>query len=152
MSSKIVNVYLLLYVDDMLLISQSKSKMSKLKAILNFKFDMKDLGCAKKILDMVIERDRLKNKLKVHQFNYLQKSIDKFEMSNCKTVSIPLAYHFTLSKLQCPKSDYEVIRMENVPYAYVIGTMMYSMISTRLDLCFSIYLLSHFMSNRDKDH
>ncbi|MBE2321316.1 hypothetical protein DVA67_035700, partial [Solirubrobacter sp. CPCC 204708] len=43
-------VYLLLYVDDMLIASKSKVEIDKLKAQLNREFDMKDLGEAKKIL------------------------------------------------------------------------------------------------------
>ncbi|XP_052198535.1 protein At-4/1 isoform X3 [Diospyros lotus] len=42
--------------------------------------------------------------------------------------------------------------MENIPYANVIGTIMYSMISTRPDLAYSISLLSRFMSNPGKTH
>ena len=69
MTSDNVAVYLLLYVNNMLLISQSK--ISELKLILNAEFDMKDLGNARKILGMMIDRDRLKNKLKIHQYSYL---------------------------------------------------------------------------------
>ena len=53
-----IPIYLLLYVDDMLLISKSKSKICELKKILNTEFYMKDLGNAKKILGMNIERKR----------------------------------------------------------------------------------------------
>jgi len=42
--------------------------------------------------------------------------------------------------------------MANILYAYVIGTIMYSMISTRPDLAYSISLLSRFMSNPRKIH
>ncbi|XP_052197308.1 secreted RxLR effector protein 161-like [Diospyros lotus] len=42
--------------------------------------------------------------------------------------------------------------MEDIPYANVIGTIMYSMISTRPDLAYSISLLSRFMSNPGKSH
>ncbi|XP_052177832.1 secreted RxLR effector protein 161-like [Diospyros lotus] len=42
--------------------------------------------------------------------------------------------------------------MENIAYANVIGTIMYSMISTRPDLAFSISLLRRFMSNPSKIH
>ena len=152
MSSENVSVYLLLYVDDMLIISQSKSKIAELKVFLNSEFDMKDLGNARKILGMMIDRDRIRNKLKVHQFPYLQKSVAKFEMTNCKSVSVPLAGHFILSKLQCPKTDSEFVQMENIPYANAIGTIMYSMISTRPDLSYSISLLSRYMSNPGKAH
>lgn len=73
-------------------------------------------------------------------------------MSECKPVSVPLTGHFILSKSQCPSSDSEFIKMENIPYANVIGTIMYSMISTRLDLTYSISLLSRFISNPGKPH
>ena len=57
-----------------------------------------------------------------------------------------------LSKLQCPKTEFEFVKMEHVPYANVIGTVMYSMISTRPDLSYSISLLSRYMSNPGIDH
>ncbi|TXG46509.1 hypothetical protein EZV62_027989 [Acer yangbiense] len=55
-------VYLLLYVDDMLIASKSKVEIDRLKAQLSSEFDMKDLGEAKKILGMEIKRDRVKDK------------------------------------------------------------------------------------------
>ena len=57
---------------------------------------MKDLGHAKKILGMVIERNRSTNMLKIQQTDYLHKAISKFGVSNCKPVSVPLAGHFVL--------------------------------------------------------
>ena len=53
-----IHVYLLLYVDDILIISKSKEKISKLKAMLNTNFDMKDLEPAIKILGMTIEGNK----------------------------------------------------------------------------------------------
>ena len=48
---------LLLYVDDMLIASKNRSAINKLKKNLSSEFEMKDLGEAKKVLDMEIERD-----------------------------------------------------------------------------------------------
>ncbi|XP_031262136.1 secreted RxLR effector protein 161-like [Pistacia vera] len=42
--------------------------------------------------------------------------------------------------------------MENIPYSSAIGSVMYSMISTRPDLSFAISLLSRFMSNPGIEH
>ncbi|XP_031264308.1 secreted RxLR effector protein 161-like [Pistacia vera] len=42
--------------------------------------------------------------------------------------------------------------MENVPYYNAIGSVMYSMISTRPDLAYAISLLSRFMSNPGNEH
>ncbi|XP_031285901.1 secreted RxLR effector protein 161-like [Pistacia vera] len=145
-------IYLLLYVDDMLLISRSKSRIQDLKKKLSSEFDMKDLGNAKKILGMVISRDRRNNCLKLEQSAYLHKLVNKFSMADSKSVSMPLANHFMLSKDQCPKTEAEMIKMNDIPYSNVIGFIMYAMISTRPDLSFAISLLSRFTSNPDSEH
>ena len=54
---------LLLYVDDMLIVAKSKQEIRTVKAQLNNKFEMKDLGAAKKILGMEILRDRVAERL-----------------------------------------------------------------------------------------
>jgi len=46
--------YLLLYVDDMLIVARNKTHIQKLKAQFKKKLDMKDSGEAKKILGMEI--------------------------------------------------------------------------------------------------
>ena len=53
-------IYLLLYVDDMLIACKDKSEICKLKSLLSSKFEIKDLGDAKKILGMELIRDRAK--------------------------------------------------------------------------------------------
>nr|ABA99467.1 retrotransposon protein, putative, Ty1-copia subclass [Oryza sativa Japonica Group] len=45
-------IYLLLYVDDMLIAAKSKEQITTLKKQLSSEFDMEDLGAAKKILDL----------------------------------------------------------------------------------------------------
>ena len=54
---------MLLYVVDMLIASKDKSLISKLKSQLSEEFETKDLGAAKKILGMEIQRDRKVGKL-----------------------------------------------------------------------------------------
>ncbi|KAH9696760.1 calcium-binding EF-hand family protein [Citrus sinensis] len=55
-------------------------------------------------------------------------------MSSSKSVVTPLASHFNLSCSQCPSTDEERSEMIKVPYASVVGCMMYAMVLTRLDL------------------
>ena len=52
------SIFLLLYVDDMLIAAKSMSEVNKLKFLLSREVDMKDLVAAKKILRMEICRDR----------------------------------------------------------------------------------------------
>lgn len=49
--SKVIT-YLLLYVDDMLVASYSKTKIQIIKDVLNKEFEMKDMESAKRILGM----------------------------------------------------------------------------------------------------
>jgi hypothetical protein len=51
-------IFLLLYVDDMLIATTSIMEVNNLKVLLSREFDMKDLGAAKKILRMEIRRDK----------------------------------------------------------------------------------------------
>ncbi|CAA0831938.1 Unknown protein [Striga hermonthica] len=48
-------------------------------------------------------------------------------MNEAKPVSTPLANHFKLSVDQCPKSDKETQDMVEIPYASVVGCLMYVM-------------------------
>ena len=84
-------IFLLLYVDDMLI--ATKSIVEVLKVLLSREFDMKDLGAAKKILGM----DRDAKRLWLSQASYVKKVLERFSMKNAKLVSTPLANHFHLS-------------------------------------------------------
>ena len=117
-------IFLLLYVDDMLIAAKNMVDVNKLKSLLSREFDMKDLGAAKKILGMEIRRDRKSGRLWLSQKNYVQKVLENFSMANAKVVSTPLANHFKLSTRQCPSTKEEVEDMSKVPYASAVGCLM----------------------------
>ena len=50
-------IYMVLYVDEMLLIGNKKEIIQDVKTQLSSKFDMKDLGASNFILGMDIKRD-----------------------------------------------------------------------------------------------
>lgn len=51
-------IYLFLYMDGMLIAHENKYTINDLKSLLKSVFDMKDLGTAKKILEMEIRREK----------------------------------------------------------------------------------------------
>jgi hypothetical protein len=51
-------IFLLLYVDNMLIEAKSIVEVNKLKVLLSREFNMKELGAAKKILGVEIHRDK----------------------------------------------------------------------------------------------
>ena len=145
-------IYLLLYVDDMLIAAKSKIEITKLKKLLSSGFDMKDLGSAKKILGMEISRDRKSGLLFLSQQNYIKKVLQRFNMQNAKAVSTPIAPHFKLSAAQCPSTDAEIEYMSRVPYSSAVGSLMYAMVCSRPDLSYAMSLVSRYMSNPGKEH
>lgn len=56
-------MYLLIYVDDMLVAAKNMEAISQLKEELCMKFEMKDLRAAKKIVGMKIIKDRTQGAL-----------------------------------------------------------------------------------------
>ena len=84
---KVCVLYLLVYVDDILIASANKEEIRQLKENLNTKFEMKDLGSARRILGIDIHRDRAKGELFLSQSNYLKKVVERFRMHQSKTCS-----------------------------------------------------------------
>jgi hypothetical protein len=68
-------------------------------------------------------------------------------MKNAKPVSTPLANHFKLTKEICPKTQEEIEYMSKVPYSSTIGSLMYAMVFTRLDIAHAVGVVSMYMKN-----
>ena len=145
-------IFLLLYIDDMLIAAKSIVEVNKVKVLLSREFDMKDLGAAKKILRMEICRDRDAKRLWLSQVGYVKKVLERFSMENAKSVSTPLANHFCLSTSQCPKTVEETEDMSKVPYASAVGCLMYAMVCTKPDLAHAVSVVSKYMANLGKQH
>ncbi|KAL0444267.1 UNVERIFIED_CONTAM: Retrovirus-related Pol polyprotein from transposon TNT 1-94 [Sesamum latifolium] len=147
-----VPVFLVLYVDDMLIASSSITLIVKLQNNLSKNFEMKNLGDAKKILGMTIERNRKTSTISLNQKSYVKNVVEKFSMTTAKPTSVPLAAHFQLCKNQSPNSETEKERMKNIPYSNGIRSVMYLMVSTRPDIAYVVSCLSRFMSNAGMPH
>eukprot|EP00253_Pinus_taeda_P034964 PITA_34964 len=97
-------IYLVLYVDDMLLVGDDKEIIEDLKTQLSSKFNMTDLGDAKYILGMEIKRDWEKRKLWLNQRKYVEIILQRFNMQDSKPVKVPIPVGVRLSPEQCCKT------------------------------------------------
>lgn len=145
-------IILVLDVDDMLVASKSMFEINRLKAQLARAFDMKDLGAANQILGMQIHRDGKNGKLWLSQKKYVEKILQRLNMNKVKPSNIRLASHFKLSSGLSPSSDEEKQYMSRVPYANVVGSLMYAMISTRSDISHAVGVVSRYKANPRKEH
>ena len=136
----------------MLIVGRDTNKIDKLKNELSKSFEIMDLGSANQILGTKISRDRTNEKLWLSQESYIEKVLDKFNMGKTKPVSFPLGSHLKLSSKQSPSSEKEKEEMRNVPYALVVGSLMYAMLCTRPNIAHVIEVVSRFLSNHGKEH
>nr|GEX10023.1 zinc finger, CCHC-type [Tanacetum cinerariifolium] len=117
----------LLVRDDMLIACKSEAESGSTKSLLKKESNMKDLGEAKKILGMEINRQ-------------------------WKSVQMPLGGHFMLSLKDYPVRDCDVERMSKVRYANAVGSLMYLMVCTRPDIAYAVSIVSRYLANPGKSH
>ncbi|KAL2250110.1 UNVERIFIED_CONTAM: Retrovirus-related Pol polyprotein from transposon TNT 1-94 [Sesamum indicum] len=147
-----IPVFLVLYVDDMLIASPSIKLVETLQNDLSKNFEMKNLGDAKRILGMDICRNRQRFSILLNQKSYIHSILKRFSMENSKPTTVSLAAHFQLCRDQCPKTVSEKEKMSKVPYSNVIGSIMFLMVCTRPDIAYAISCLSRYMSNPEPPH
>ena len=75
-------VFLVLYVDDILLIGNDVETLSNVKKWLAEQFQMKDLGEASYVLGIQIIRDRKNKLLVLSQASYIDKVLARFSMQD----------------------------------------------------------------------
>lgn len=73
-------------------------------------------------------------------------------MQDCKPLKTPIPLCAKLSTEQCPKTEEVVEEMSCVPYANVLGSLMYAMVCTRPDIAHAEGFLSRYMSKPSKEH
>ena len=73
-------------------------------------------------------------------------------MSDAKPVGSTLLTNCKLSGKQSPKTKLEKAEMMKIPYASVVGSLMYAMVCTRPDIGYAVGVVSRFMSNRGREH
>ncbi|KAK9043347.1 hypothetical protein V6N11_071692 [Hibiscus sabdariffa] len=120
--------FLILYVDDILIIGNDIPTLQSIKTWLSSCFSMKDLGETTYILGVKIYRDRSRRLLGLSQSTYIDKVLKRFSMEESKRGFLPMRHGISLSKEMCPSTPQERERMSQIPYASAIGSIVYAMI------------------------
>ncbi|KAL2490483.1 putative mitochondrial protein [Abeliophyllum distichum] len=91
-------IFLILYVDDILLIGNDVGALTSVKYWLAQQFDMKDLEEATYVLGIQILRDRKNKRIALSQASYIDKILVRFAMQNSKKGSL-------MNALLCTRPD-----------------------------------------------
>ncbi|GJX16291.1 retrotransposon protein, putative, ty1-copia subclass [Tanacetum coccineum] len=144
--------FLILYVDDIIIMGNHIPSLQSVKDYLGKCFAMKDLGEAAFILGIKIYRDRLKRLIRLGQNAYMDKILKRYKMDNSKRGHIPMQERLDFNKTQGASTPKEVKHMQNVPYASVVGSIMYAVRCTRPDFAFAQNITSWFQQNPGELH
>ena len=145
--NKSVVVFIGVYVDDTIFMSNDKSMLDAEKAKMSAKFAMDDRGEIHHILGMEVKRDRAKKVITICQKAYLEGILSRFGMENCNPVSTPIE---TGKRFQRCGEDEETVDIKL--YQAAIGSLNYAAIATRPDLSLVVGQLSQHMVRPGKEH
>ena len=102
------------------------------------------------LIGIKIHRERFRGILGLSQETYINKVLEIFNMKNCSPSVAPILKGDNLNK--CPKNYFEREHMKNIPYASVVGSLMYAQVCTRPDIAFAVRVLGRYQSNPGLDH
>jgi histone deacetylase 1/2 len=108
-------IWLLVWVDDILVAIQGEERVAKLKAHLTSKFDVRDLGPATYFLAMELSHDREARSLKLTQKKLTGELISRYGLVDAHARSVPLA---TGEKLRKEGEPLDTVRF---PYSECVG-------------------------------
>uniref|UniRef100_A0A1X7TEH1 Reverse transcriptase Ty1/copia-type domain-containing protein n=1 Tax=Amphimedon queenslandica TaxID=400682 RepID=A0A1X7TEH1_AMPQE len=86
------------YVDDLIIVAKTGKMMTEIKRSLEARFKMKDLGRLHHCLGITVEYDNSGSCLWLHQKPYILSMLEKFGLSQAKTVSTPANFSSKLRK------------------------------------------------------
>uniref|UniRef100_A0A2N9HKM9 Integrase catalytic domain-containing protein n=1 Tax=Fagus sylvatica TaxID=28930 RepID=A0A2N9HKM9_FAGSY len=136
-------LYLLLYVDDIIITGNHSTAVTELITNLASVFELKDLGPLKFFLGLQI--DYKTSGFFVHQSKYALDVLSRHNMTTCKPCTSPFV---SCSKLS---SDVVEFLLDPTPYRSLVGALQY-LTFTRPDLSFAVNSLCQHMQNPTSAH
>lgn len=138
-------IYLILYVDDIIIASNSLDELIRIKRSLTQEFEMEDMQELKYFLGLKVERNLKEGVLSINQSQYVRDLLKRFGMQDCKPVSTPLEVNL---KLERNKSETPTQH----PYRELVGCLTYLMLSSRPDICSAVNFLSRLQEGATDTH
>jgi hypothetical protein len=133
-----------IWVDDGFAFATSKKALDSFEHQLRkkFKITSEPLSYA-----VGMEIEEMKNgDVLLHQNRYIKTMLEKFKItpSKRKKFNVPLSVDYKLGDVDS-ESESDKSKVKNLPYAELIGCLMYAAVATRIDIMFAVVLLSRRM-------
>jgi hypothetical protein len=135
----------MLYVDDLVLISDWESVQSKKKK-LNIRFQMSDLGPLSYFIGIAVTQDE--NGLHLSEERYADEILRRFQFSSSHPGSTPISQGTNLRTV----SGALLSQPDATIYRSIIGSIMDLMLATMPGLSYGVGAVSQFSSASSMDH
>jgi len=137
---------LVVYVDDILIMSCCLEAVELFGTNLGKRFDVKSIGKLERCLGIDFVEDC--SGIKVSQKTYVNDLLQRFGMKDCKPVSTPLDVGTKLTKTK----EWSAKDGPRPPYRELIGGLLYLSVATRPDVTHAARVLSQFNDCFGKAH
>ena len=143
------NIYLIIWVDDVVIIAENRNLVNEFMKQISRKFQVKDLGKLKYFLGIQFEVKH--NSVQMSQSHYCQSIINRFHMDKAYEMNTPMEknIHAQLkSNLKSPQLD----SVMTTKYRELVGSLIYLEQITRPDISYATNLLGQQMSKPTQFH
>ncbi|UYV80563.1 hypothetical protein LAZ67_19000691 [Cordylochernes scorpioides] len=128
------SIYLILYVDDMLLASDSEIIIQNTVKTLEKEFEIKNLGDPTQFIGIEISRNR-EGELLLSQKSKIQELVERYNLQEAKPTFTPMESGY-------PGISDEKLLPNNVQYQQLIGSLLYLSVVSRPDIAAPVCILS----------
>lgn len=145
-------VALLVYVDDMVIMSESQAAVNQTKRDLKADFKITDLGPLSFFLGIKFERSIDGRSMNVSQEKYTERVLERFGMQDSRPVATPMAANFLSLSASGPKDYKEREEVSRHPYRAVLGCLLYIARHSRPDITFAVSVLCRSVQDPSMHH
>jgi hypothetical protein len=131
-----------LYVDDLLICSNSASDLASMKQSLHSKFKMTDEGELTHFLQLEVARNKSARTLSLSQRHYVEELLHKYKEYVPPAAGIPIP---------APGSA-EHQAMALIPYRQIVGQLVYLSRTTRLDISQAVGVVCRYLHSPGQEH
>lgn len=147
------NVYILLYVDDILVFVKTQDQYYQVKEELKEKFQIKELGLAKQFLNIEINQYQHFHKMSLSQPTYILDILNRYGYGQANTRTTPLPPRLKIRQKLNEEDELRQASAEEIRnYQSQIGALMYVATATRPDIAFAVNILARYASNPQEHH
>lgn len=132
-------IFVLVYVDDLLIASESESLIASFKTKISKRFTIVDLGKIRKFLGMEINYNVKLKFMTLSQSDFICKVARRFNLENSKPVFTPIERDLNVTGNVESKID--------LPFRQLVGCLLYISLISRPDVCYAVNFFSRYMNS-----